>query len=95
MVFYRGFEIKSGERILVVEDVVTTGGSVLETIDVVERSGGNVVGIASIVERSGGKVRFNVPYRPLLVIEAPSYPPQNCPMCKKGEKAVIPGSRGL
>jgi orotate phosphoribosyltransferase len=95
MIFYRGFEIKPGEKVLIVEDVVTTGGSVSETIEVAERAGGMVIGIASILERSGGKVRFNVPYHPLLVIDAPSYPPEECPLCKKGEKATIPGSRGL
>ena len=95
LVFYRGFEVKSGERVLIVEDVVTTGGSVQETVEVAERAGGKVIGIASILERSGGKVRFPVPYHPLLVIEAPSYPPDQCPLCKKGEKATIPGSRGL
>jgi orotate phosphoribosyltransferase len=95
LIFYRGFEIKPKERTLIVEDVVTTGGSVQETIEVVEKYGTEVVGIGSIVERSGGKVRFSVPYRPLLVIEARSYPPSNCPLCKKGESVTIPGSRGL
>jgi orotate phosphoribosyltransferase len=95
LIFYRGFEIKPKEKVLVVEDVVTTGGSVRETMEVVERYGGSVLGIGSIVERSAGKVRFDVPYHPLLVIEAPSYPPENCPLCKKGEKITTPGSRGL
>jgi len=95
LIFYRGFEIKPRERALIVEDVVTTGGSVQETIEVVEKYGAEIVGIGSIVERSGGKVRFSVPYRPLLVIEARSYPPSNCPLCKKGESVTIPGSRGL
>jgi orotate phosphoribosyltransferase len=95
LIFYRGFEIKPKERVLIVEDVVTTGGSVRETIEVVKKHGAEVVGIGSVVERSGGKVRFSVPYRPLLVIDAPSYPPSNCPLCKKGEAVTIPGSRGL
>lgn len=95
LVFYRGFEIKPGERALVVEDVVTTGGSVRETIEVVTRCGGKVIGIGSIVERSAGKVSFDVPYHPLLVVDVASYPPENCPLCKKGEKITIPGSRGL
>ena len=95
LIFYRGFTIKPKERALIVEDVVTTGGSVQETIDVVEKYGAEVVGVGSIVERSGGKVRFPVPYHPLLVITAPSYPPASCPQCKKGEAVIIPGSRGL
>lgn len=95
LVFYRGFEIRPAEKVLIVEDVVTTGGSVLETIEVAERAGGKVVGIASIVERSGGKVRFDAPYHPLLIIEAPSYPAELCPWCRNGDKATIPGSRGL
>jgi orotate phosphoribosyltransferase len=95
LIFYRGFEVKPKEKVLVVEDVVTTGGSVRETIEVVERYRGGVVGIGSIVERSAGKVRFDVPYHPLLVIEALSYPPEECPLCKKGEKITTPGSRGL
>ncbi|MFQ5682847.1 MAG: orotate phosphoribosyltransferase [Candidatus Binatia bacterium] len=95
LVFYRGFDVKPHERTLVVEDVVTTGGSVRETIEVVKKYGGEVVGIGSVVERSGGKVRFDVPYHPLLVIEAASFPSENCPRCKTGEKVTIPGSRGL
>jgi len=95
LIFYRGFEIKPSERALVVEDVVTTGGSVRETIEVVRECGGELVGIGSIVERNGGKVRFDVPYYPLLVMDAPSYPRVSCPWCQKGEKITIPGSRGL
>jgi len=95
LIFYRGFEIKLKERALVVEDVVTTGGSVRETIEVVQGFGGEVVGVASIVERSGGRVRFDVPYFPLLVMEAQTYPPESCPLCKKGGKVTISGSRGL
>jgi len=95
LIFYRGFEIKPKERALIVEDVVTTGGSVRETMEVVEQYGGTVVGIGSIVERSGGKVSFNVPYHALLVINTPSYPKEKCPLCARGEKVTIPGSRGL
>lgn len=95
LIFYRGFEIKPQEKVLVVEDVITTGASVRETMEVVKRCGGSIVGIGSIVERSAGKVRFDVPYHPILVIEAPSYPPEECPLCKKGEKITTPGSRGL
>ncbi len=95
LIFYRGFEIKPKERTLIVEDVVTTGGSVRETMEVIAKYGGIAVGIGSIVERSGGKVRFSVPYFPLLVMETSSHPPENCPLCQKGEKVTIPGSRGL
>ncbi|MCZ6623026.1 MAG: orotate phosphoribosyltransferase [Deltaproteobacteria bacterium] len=95
LIFYRSFEIKPNEKALMVEDVVTTGGSVRETIEVVEKYRGTVVGIGSIVERSGGKVHFSQPYHPLLTIEATSYRPENCPLCQKGEMVTIPGSRGL
>ncbi|HWP35475.1 MAG TPA: orotate phosphoribosyltransferase [Thermodesulfobacteriota bacterium] len=95
LVFYRGFEIARGERALVVEDVVTTGGSVRETIGLVEASGGEVVGVGAIVERSGGGARFAVPYHPLAVVEIPTFARERCPLCARGEPVVVPGSRGL
>jgi orotate phosphoribosyltransferase len=90
----RGFTLKEGERVLVVEDVITTGKSTLETIAVVRRAGGVVVAAASLVDRSGGKAEIGVPYRSLVTLDVPSYAPENCPMCKAGSTPIKPGSRG-
>lgn len=95
LIFYRGFQVRPGEKVLVVEDVVTTGGSARETAEVVQAHQGRVVGVGSLVDRSGGSVRFDVPYRSLLVLTVPSYPPADCPLCRKGIALVVPGSRGL
>jgi orotate phosphoribosyltransferase len=89
----RGFQIKDGERALVVEDVITTGGSTREVIEVVERSGGKVVGIGSLIDRSGGKVEMPFKRAALATLIVPTYEPQNCPLCRHGSLAVKPGSR--
>jgi orotate phosphoribosyltransferase len=91
----RGFTISPGERVLVVEDVITTGKSTRETIEVVKKAGGSVVAAASLVDRSGGKAELGVPYRSLVTLDVPSYAADACPMCKAGSVPVKPGSRGL
>jgi orotate phosphoribosyltransferase len=90
----RGFEIIPGERVLVVEDVVTTGGSTKEVIELVNNAKGNVVGTGCIVDRSNGKVEFNTKQFAVLLMETVAHQPQECPMCKSGSTAVKPGSRG-
>lgn len=89
----RGFVIAPGAKVLVVEDVVTTGGSVKEVIDVVREKGGEVVGVGLLVDRSGGKVDFGVKTEAILQLEIQSYEPEECPLCTKGIPVVKPGSR--
>jgi orotate phosphoribosyltransferase len=91
----RGFTIMPGERVLVVEDVITTGKSTRETIEVVKAAGGVVVAAGSLVDRSGGRADIGVPYRSLVTLDVPTFSPANCPMCKAGSAPVKPGSRGL
>lgn len=93
MALRRGFAVKPGERVLVVEDVVTTGGSVKEVISLIKELGGEVAAVAALVDRSGGKVDFGVPAYYLLDLEVKSYTPEECPLCKKGLPVVKPGSR--
>ena len=89
----RGFTLSELDRVLVVEDVMTTGGSTRETIDVAKAAGAHVVGAASIVNRSGGTVKFDVPLASLLEYSLPTYEPDNCPLCAQGLPVVKPGSR--
>src|SRR6266536_3763861 len=89
----RGFTITDRDRVLVVEDVLTTGGSTRETIDVARNTGGVVVGAGSIVNRSANGAHFDVPYHALLDYALPTYQPESCPLCAKGTPAVKPGSR--
>ena len=89
----RGFVIAENDRVLVVEDVLTTGGSTRETMQVARASGGQVVGAASIVNRSGGRAEFDVPFASLLDVDLPTYEPDTCPLCAKGLPVVKPGSR--
>jgi orotate phosphoribosyltransferase len=91
----RGFSLAPGERVLVVEDVVTTGGSTRETIDVARASGGTVVGAASIIDRSAGGngAQLDVPYTALATIALPTYAPDSCPLCAAGQPVIKPGSR--
>ncbi len=93
----RGFEIAAGERVLVCEDVVTTGGSVQEVVKIVLDRRGALTGVACIVDRSGGTVRFDQapePLVPVLRLHAATYRPDACPLCAQGIPAVKPGSRG-
>ena len=91
----RGFTIAPGERVLVVEDVVTTGKSTLEAASAVTAAGGVVVGLASIVDRSGG-VAFPYPFRSLLQLKVATYAPDVCPLCREGKlPAIKPGSRQI
>lgn len=89
----RGFHIEPGETCFVVEDVVTTGGSTRETMDVVKQSGGIVSAAGAIVDRSGGRADLGVPTVALAVLDFPNHQPEDCPMCHAGIKVVKPGSR--
>ena len=93
LVLRRGFVLSQADRVLVVEDVLTTGGSTRETMGVAASSGAEVIGAGSIVDRSGGKVQLGVPFEALLTVEVPTYPPDQCPLCAKGTPVVKPGSR--
>jgi len=95
LILRRGFTINPGERVLVVEDVITTGKSTRETIEVVKKAGGSVIAAASLVDRSGGKAELGVPYRSLVTLDVPTYTAENCPLCRSGSAPVKPGSRGL
>ncbi|HTF99311.1 MAG TPA: orotate phosphoribosyltransferase [Nitrospirota bacterium] len=94
LILRRGFAIRPGERILVVEDVITTGKSTKETIDVVRRAGGEVIAAGSLIDRSGGTAELGVPYKSLVTLTVPMYTAENCPLCKAGSMPVKPGSRG-
>ena len=89
----RGFEIRPGEKAWVVEDVVTTGGSTKETMDVVTHAGGEVLAAGSLIDRSGGRAGLGVPRTALAVLDVPAFTAQECPLCKTGSTAVKPGSR--
>lgn len=94
MALRRGFQIKPGQKILVVEDVITTGGSVKEVIEVVEKMGGIVAGVGVLVDRSGGKVTFGVKQAAVLTLDITSWEQEDCPLCKEGKtEAIKPGSR--
>ena len=93
MTLRRGFTIASGERVCVVEDVVTTGGSTRETMRCVEEAGGRVVGAGALIDRSGGTIDLSVPKASLASLAAHNYDPADCPLCKSSIPAVKPGSR--
>lgn len=93
MTIRRGFTVREGERILVVEDVITTGGSTRECIAALEKHGANVIGAASIIDRSNGAADVGVPRISLATLDVPSYKPEECPLCEQGTEAVKPGSR--
>ena len=89
----RGFTLTPGERVLVVEDVFTTGKSTRETMDVARDAGAPVVGAAAIIDRSGGTIEFAVPYKTVIQLSLPTYEADECPLCRQGVPVVKPGSR--
>ena len=89
----RGFSLSDDDKVLVVEDVVTTAGSTRETIAVARQNGARVVGACSIVDRSGGRHGLDLPYAALLPMDLPTYREEECPLCKQGVPIVKPGSR--
>ena len=93
MTLRRGFSLDEGERALVVEDVVTTGGSTREVMNVVGRLGAVAVGTGALIDRSGGSVDLGVKSHALAVLEVPTFQADYCPLCRSGSVAIKPGSR--
>lgn len=98
MTLRRGFRIEPGTRVLIVEDIVTTGGSVQEVVNVVKASGGHIVGVGLLVDRSGGKADFGVPkdqVQALLHLSVPTYTAEECPLCRDGVAMTERGSKHI
>jgi orotate phosphoribosyltransferase len=93
MTLRRGFSLSSADRVVVIEDVVTTGGSTRETMDAAARAGATVVAAGAIVDRSGGTSSLGVPFHALTTLALPTYQPDACPLCAAGQPIVKPGSR--
>ncbi len=94
MTFRRGFALAEGEKVLVSEDIVTTGKSAKEAVEAVRKAGGEVIGVAAIGDRNGGNP-FDVPFRGLINLEFPTYQQEDCPLCAEGGTPVKPGSRKM
>jgi orotate phosphoribosyltransferase len=92
-VFKRGFHIDEGARVLIVDDVLTTGTSMIEVINLVNSYKANIVGIGEFLDRSGGKVKFDYPLKPLATVVANAWEPDQCPLCKQGIPITQRGSR--
>lgn len=90
----RGFEIHPGERVLIVEDVVTTGGSVFEVVELVKQANARLAGVGYIVDRSNGKIKFESKHFSVLQLDVVTYQPSDCPLCQQGIELIKPGSRG-
>lgn len=92
MTIRRGFSVKAGERVLVAEDVITTGGSTREVMKAARDAGGIVAGVGAIIDRSSGGPEFGVPFKSLAALKIEAFAEDKCPLCKKGIPAVKPGS---
>jgi orotate phosphoribosyltransferase len=95
MTFKRGFSLEKGEKVVIAEDVVTTGKSTKECMDAVTAAGGEIVAITCLVDRSNGSAKFDVPFFPLVQVDVAVFDPNDCPLCKKGLECVKPGSRNI
>jgi orotate phosphoribosyltransferase len=93
MALRRGFSLEADEPVVVVEDVITTGGSTREVLEAVRGKGARVVAVGSLVDRSAGSVDLGVPRSSLLALDVPSYAAESCPLCASGSKPEKPGSR--
>lgn len=93
MTLRRGFDLTPGERVLVVEDVTTTGGSVREVIELAQARGGTLVATAAILDRSNGTATFPAPFYPLATLHIQTYTADACPLCQQGSEPIKPGSR--
>jgi orotate phosphoribosyltransferase len=93
MTLRRGFAVEAGQRALVVEDVITTGGSVKEVMALIRAAGGTVAAVGGIADRSRGRADFGVPFFALVQLDFPTYPPEQCPLCAAGVPVVKPGSK--
>ena len=93
MTFRRGFRLREGEAAVVIEDVITTGGSSQEVVGLLRAGGARVLGAGSLIDRSGGRAAVGVPRVALATLEVPSYDPADCPLCVSGVPIVKPGSR--
>ena len=89
----RGFSLSATDRVVIIEDVVTTGGSTKETMVVARATGATVVGAGAIIDRSGGTASLDVPFRALVPLALPTWEPDACPLCKAGQPVTKPGSR--
>ncbi|TCK62589.1 orotate phosphoribosyltransferase [Seleniivibrio woodruffii] len=95
MTLRRGFSLAKGEKVLLAEDVITTGKSTKECINACIDAGADVIGVTCLIDRSGGKAEFDQPFIPLVQLDVKTYDPSVCPMCKEGTPAYKPGSRNL
>lgn len=92
-VFKRGFNLEPGQKVAIVDDVLTTGRSIYEVIDLVNQYQAEIVGIGELLDRSNGQVSFDYPYFPLVTVSADNWAPEDCPLCAKGEELTQRGSR--
>jgi len=91
----RGFQVEDGQRVLIVEDAVSTGASVNATMEIFARSRADIVGVSALVDRTGGEVQFGVPFHAVVSMDIPAYSPSQCPMCRDGVPIVHPKDLGM
>ena len=92
-IFKRGFFLEKGQKVIIVDDILTTGRSLYEVIELVKGYDAEIVGIGVLLDRSGGKVKFDYPFQPLATVTADSWTPDECPLCARGEALTQRGSR--